>query len=111
MIFPTVSFAAETSSDTMILEWKTYKVWKDGENLCMSGEFENLRNDLKITRLNNFTAIITFMNNDGTSYQYIGQPEKMPMCKIAPNSKKRITFKYFCRYFSLHNASSWYYNW
>ena len=66
--------------------------WKDGENLCMSGEFENLRNDLKITRLNNFTAIITFMNNDGTSYQYIGQPEKMPMCKIAPNSKKRITF-------------------
>ena len=33
MIFPTVSFAAETSSDTMILEWKTYKVWKDGENL------------------------------------------------------------------------------
>ena len=31
-------------------------------------------------------------NNDGTSYQYIGQPEKMPMCKIAPNSKKRITF-------------------
>ena len=92
MIFPTVSFAAETSSDTMILEWKTYKVWKDGENLCMSGEFENLRNDLKITRLNNFTAIITFMNNDGTSYQYIGQPEKMPMCKIAPNSKKRITF-------------------
>lgn len=47
MIFPTVSFAAETSSDTMILEWKTYKVWKDGENLCMSGEFENLRNDLK----------------------------------------------------------------
>ena len=49
MIFPTVSFATETSSDTMILEWKTYKVWKDGENLCMSGEFENLRNDLKIT--------------------------------------------------------------
>lgn len=90
MIFPTVSFAAETSSDTMILEWKTYKVWKDGENLCMSGEFENLRNDLKITRLNNFTAIITFMNNDGTSYQYIGQPEKMPMCKIAPNSKKEL---------------------
>ena len=31
-------------------------------------------------------------NNDGTSYQYVGQPEKMPMCKIAPNSKKRITF-------------------
>ena len=71
---------------------KSDKAMEDGENLCMSGEFENLRNDLKITRLNNFTAIITFMNNDGTSYQYIGQPEKMPMCKIAPNSKKRITF-------------------
>ena len=45
-----------------------------------------------VMRDRNFTAIITFMNNDGTSYQYIGQPEKMPMCKIAPNSKKRITF-------------------
>ena len=68
MIFPTVSFAAETSSDTMILEWKTYKVWKDGENLCMSGEFENLRNDLKIARLNNFTAIITWSLGNESGY-------------------------------------------
>lgn len=92
LVFPTITYASERSSDTMILEWKTYKVWKDDEDLCITGEFENLRDDLKITKLNNFTAIITFKDNDGNSYQYIGKPEKLPICKIAPNSKKHITF-------------------
>ena len=92
MMLPAFAFAAETSSDTMILEWKTHKVWKDGENLCMSGEFKNLRSDLKITKLNNFTALITFTNSDGSKYQFIGQPEKLPICKIEPNGTKKLTF-------------------
>ena len=69
LVIPHFAFAAETSSDTMILEWNTYKVWKDGDNLCVSGEFKNLRNDLKITKLNDFTSIITFTHKDGTTYQ------------------------------------------
>ena len=92
MLFPTISYAAESSSDSMILGWKTYKVWKVNEDLCITGEFENLRDDLKITKLNDFIAIITFKDNDGNSYQYIGKPKKLPICKIAPNSKKNITF-------------------
>lgn len=92
MIFPTIVFAAENSSDKMILEWKTNKIWKDGENLCVSGEFINLRDDLKITKLNDFTIIITFTKDDGNKYQFIGQPEKLPMCKILPNNSKKITF-------------------
>ncbi len=92
LLLPTLVFAADTSSDKLILDYKPYKVWVDGGDLCMSGEFTNLRDDLAITKLNNFTAIITFNKSDGSQYQFIGSPTKLPMFKIAANGSKKVTF-------------------
>ncbi len=92
LLIPNFVFAAEISADTMILDWKTQKVWKDGDNLCISGTFENLRDDLKVTKINDFTVLVTFTQKDGKKYQVVRQPEKIPMCKIAPNSSKKVVF-------------------
>lgn len=94
LAIPNFAMAAETSSDTMILDWKPTKVWMNGTDLCMSGEFENQRDDLTVTKLLEFTAIITFTAKDGTKYQFVGQPQKLPMIKIAPNGTKKVTFNF-----------------
>lgn len=86
--------AAEISSDKMILEWYPHKIWVDNGKLCMTGEFVNRRTDLTITKLNDFTATITFTKDDGSEYQFVGKPVKFPICKITPGGSKRLTFNF-----------------
>ena len=94
LMFQTTAFAAETSSDTMILDWSSSKVWVNGGELCVMGTFFNKRSDVTVTKLNEFTMTITFTREDGTTYQFTGQPKKLPMFKIPAGKSKRITFNF-----------------
>ena len=86
--------AAEISDDPMILEWTTTKVWLSGGELCVSGTFENRRDDITVTALNDFTMQITFTRADGTTYQFIGTPKRLPMCKVPAGETKRLTLNF-----------------
>ncbi len=83
--------AAMQSSDTMILEWRAEKMWIDKGNLCLRGTFTNRRSDLAITKVNAFETRITFTRADGSKYQFIGQPTKMPLMKISANGSRTVT--------------------
>lgn len=84
--------AAEISSDKMILEWKTSKVWLNNGELCIMGDFTNRRSDLTVTKLNSFIARVIFTKADGSKYDFIGSPVKIPLCKVLPNGSKRMSF-------------------
>ncbi len=84
--------ASEVSSDKMILEWKTSKIWLNKGDLCIMGDFVNRRNDLTVTKLNSFIARAIFTRADGSKYDFIGRPLKIPICKILPNGSKRMSF-------------------
>ncbi|EKU72238.1 hypothetical protein [Selenomonas sp. F0473] len=86
--------AAEVSDDPMMLEWTTTKVWISGGELCASGIFENRRDDVTVTGLNNFTMQITFTRDDGTTHQFVGTPKRLPMCKVPAGEMKRLTFNF-----------------
>ena len=86
--------AAEVSGDPMMLEWTTTKVWLSGGDLCVSGTFENRRDDITVTALNDFTMQITFTRADGTTYQFVGTPKRLPMCKVPAGETKRITLNF-----------------
>ncbi len=85
------SHAASQSSDTMILEWRAEKVWVDKGNLCLRGTFTNRRSDLSITKVNDFVTKITFTREDGSKYQFVGTPAKMPLMKISANGSRTVT--------------------
>ena len=90
--WPVLHTAAFQSSDTMILEWRAEKVWLDKGNLCLRGTFTNKRNDLFITKLNEFETQITFTRADGSTYRFTGKPAKMPLMKISANGSRTVTF-------------------
>lgn len=46
-----MAFAVEHSADTMILDWRTEKVWMEHGELCVRGTFYNRRSDLTVTKL------------------------------------------------------------
>lgn len=91
---PSIGSAAETSSDRMILEWTTNKVWVNNGELCVTGTFVNKRSDLTVTKLNDFVLILNYERADGTPAQFVGKPKKLPMCKVIPKSSKRINFNF-----------------
>lgn len=86
--------AAEISSDTMILDWSTNKVWIDHGNLCVRGTFYNKRTDLTITKLNDMTMKITFTKSDGSKSEFSGKPVKLPMLKIGAGGSKTVTLNF-----------------
>lgn len=92
--FNATSYAAETSSDQMILEWHTNKVWINNGELCVTGMFVNRRNDLTITKITDLNMEFIFFKDDGSKYTCTKKPVKIPMCKISANSSKRITFNF-----------------
>lgn len=94
VLFPYTASASEVSSDKMILEWYSRKVWLQGGELCVTGEFINRRNDVTITKLNDFEIRITFKREDGTEYQFTGRPKKMPMCKIPARGSKKLILNF-----------------
>ena len=86
--------AAEISSDTMILDWATNKVWIDHGYLCVRGTFYNKRSDLTVTKLNSMTMKIIFTKSDGSKSEFSGKPVKMPMLKIGAGGSKTVTLNF-----------------
>ncbi|MDY4920099.1 MAG: hypothetical protein SO119_03375 [Phascolarctobacterium sp.] len=90
LLCPSLALAAETSSDKMILDWTTTKVWVSGESLCVSGTFVNKRSDLTITKLNDFLLRLRYTDKDGKEQVFEGRPVKLPLCKIPASSSKKL---------------------
>ena len=59
LMCPALAGASEISSDKMILDWTTSKVWVNGGELCVTGTFVNKRRDWTITKLNDFSMRVT----------------------------------------------------
>ncbi len=94
LMCPAFAGAAEISSDRMILDWTTSKVWVNGGDLCITGNFVNKRSDLTITKLNEFIIRVTYTDKDGQQKQFVGKPVKLPMCKIAANASRKLNFNF-----------------
>ncbi len=94
LMCPALAGAAETSSDRMILDWTTSKVWVDGGDLCVTGTFVNKRSDLTITKLNDFIMRVTYTDKNGEKKQFTGRPVKFPLCKIAANGSRRLNLNF-----------------
>lgn len=94
LLLPMEARAAETSTDTMILDWSTNKVWIDHGNLCVRGTFYNKRTDLTITKLNDMTVKIIFTKSDGSKSEFSGKPVKLPMLKIGAGGSKTVTLNF-----------------
>mgnify|MGYP007028779265 CR=1 FL=1 len=91
---PSVGMSAERSSDKMILEWTTNKVWVNNGELCVTGTFVNKRNDLTITKLNDFVLVLNYERADGTPAQFVGKPQKLPICKVMPLKSRKLNFNF-----------------
>lgn len=91
---PALAGAAEVSSDRMILDWTTSKVWVNGGDLCVTGTFVNKRSDLTITKLNDFVMRVTYTDKDGTKKQFTGRPVKLPLCKISASGSRKMNFNF-----------------
>lgn len=94
LMCPALAGAAETSSDRMILDWTTSKVWVDGGDLCVTGTFVNKRSDLTITKLNDFVMRVTYIDKNGEKKQFTGRPVKFPLCKIAANGSRKLNLNF-----------------
>lgn len=94
LMCPALAGAAETSSDRMILDWTTSKVWVDGGDLCVTGTFVNKRSDLTITKLNDFVMRVTYIDKNGEKKQFTGRPIKFPLCKIAANGSRKLNLNF-----------------
>jgi len=85
---------AEVSSDKMILDWTTSKVWVNGGELCVTGTFVNKRNDVAITKLNEFIMRVTYTDKNGERKQFLGRPVKFPICKIPVNGSRKLNLNF-----------------
>ena len=94
LVCPTFASAAEVSSDKMILDWNTSKVWVSGGDLCVSGTFVNKRSDLTITKLNDFAIRVTYTDENGEQKQFTGRPVKLPLCKIPARGSRKLNFNF-----------------
>lgn len=73
------------------MEWTAQRVWIDKGELLIRGTFKNKRGDLSITKVNEFTTQITFTRSDGSKYQFVGTPKKIPLVKIGGNGSRQVT--------------------
>lgn len=94
LMCPALAGAAEVSSDKMILDWTTTKVWVNGGELCVSGNFVNKRSDLTITKLNDFVIRVSYTDKDGQQKQFTGRPVKLPLCKIGAGGSRKLNFNF-----------------
>lgn len=88
------SFAAEVSSDKMILEFESNKVWMVKDELCVSGTFTNKRSDLTIMALKEMTMKFIFTREDGSTYEYVASPVKYPLCRIPAGASKKVNLNF-----------------
>lgn len=94
MSISNIMHAAEVSSDKMILDWTTSKVWVNGGELCVTGTFVNKRSDLTITKLNDFIMRVTYTDKNGEQKQFTGRPVKFPLCKIPANGSRKLNLNF-----------------
>lgn len=94
LICPAIASAAEVSSDKMLLDWQTNKIWLNHGALCVAGTFTNQRKDRTVTKLNDFLLKVTFEKEDGSVYQFVGRPVKLPLCKVPAGGTKKLTLNF-----------------
>lgn len=94
LMCPALAGASEVSSDKMILDWTTSRVWVNGGELCVTGNFVNKRSDLTITKLNDFVMRVTYTDKNGEQKQFTGRPVKFPLCKIPARGSRKMNFNF-----------------
>ena len=103
LMCPSIALGAEVSTDKMILDWTTSKVWISNGDLCVTGTFVNKRNDLTITKLNDFVMRISYTDVEGKAQHFTGKPIKLPMCKIAAGGSKKLNLNFGKFNGTIHN--------
>lgn len=86
------TYADETSDNTLELTFTPSKVWKSGNNLCITGTFYNTKTDRLVVKIKNFNPNITFKRIDGSSFEFTKEPIKYPLCTLKPGASKVITY-------------------
>ena len=94
LVCPALAGASEVSSDKMILDWTTSKVWVNGGELCVTGTFVNKRSDLTISKLNDFIMRVTYTDKNGEQKQFTGRPVKFPLCKIPARGSRKLNLNF-----------------
>lgn len=94
LVLPLGCFAAEVSSDRMLLDWKTEKVWLSGGNLCATGTFSNQKSDIIITRINDFTLTLYYVDENGEDRSYTVKPQRIPRCKINGGESRKVIMNF-----------------
>lgn len=88
------AFADYVSTDKLELEYVPTKVWKSGNNLCVTGTFRNIKRDRLITKIISFRPNITFKRADGTVYEFSGLPIKYPLCRLQAGEQRTVTYNF-----------------
>lgn len=88
------AYADEFSDNTQELVFTPSKVWKSGNNLCVTGTFYNTKSDRLIVKIKSFNPNITFKKADGSSFEFTNEPIKFPLCTIKPGTSKTITYNF-----------------
>lgn len=88
------AYADEFSDNTQELVFTPSKVWKSGNNLCVTGTFYNTKSDRLIVKIKSFNPNITFKKADGSSVEFTNEPIKFPLCTIKPGTSKTITYNF-----------------
>ena len=92
--FSVHAYADEISDNTLELTFTPSKVWKNGNNLCITGTFYNAKEDRLIVKIKSFNPNITFKKADGSTFEFTKQPIKFPMCTLKPGATKVITYNF-----------------
>lgn len=94
LVLPMGCYAAEVSSDKMIMEWTSSKVWINKGELLVMGSFINKRDDLTITKINYVDMKFIFQRQDGSTYIYQAKPKKIPFCRLPAGGRKKFTLNF-----------------
>lgn len=84
------SSAAQVSSNPMLLEWSSEKIWVSQGNLYVSGTFTNKTKDLTVTKLNSLTMTVYLTRPDGTQFGVTRKPTALPLARIPSRRSKEV---------------------
>ena len=54
----------------------------------------NKRNDVAITKLNEFIMRVTYTDKNGERKQFLGRPVKFPLCKIPARRSRKLNLNF-----------------
>lgn len=90
----TAAYADEMSDNKLELVFTPTKLWKSGNNLCLTGTFHNKKANMFVVKIKSFDPNITLKKADGTEVKFHGQPIKFPFCTLKPGDKKTVTYNF-----------------